>query len=132
MKRWIELMLLFLFAAVTCAALFFSCLVSFEKIPPLPSARGEESFSESTETLSENDIPIESSPKDALDLNTATLEELQSLPGIGPKLGKRILDYREEYGKFFSVDELLEVPGIGEKKLEAIREMVKAELDVRY
>ncbi len=125
MKRWVELMFLFLFAAVTCLALFLSCFGSFQKAPLLPSPEGEESFSESKDTLSENDIRKESSEAQRLDLNTATLEELQALPGIGPKLAKQILDYREECGKFFSVDELLEVPGIGEKKLEAIREMVK-------
>ena len=108
---------------LSCAVSLLLWLLS--KAPLLPSPEGEESFSESKDTLSENDIRKESSEAQRLDLNTATLEELQALPGIGPKLAKQILDYREECGKFFSVDELLEVPGIGEKKLEAIREMVK-------
>lgn len=51
---------------------------------------------------------------DAIDLNTATKAELESLPGIGPTLAQRILDYRDEYGDFYSVEELAEVPGISE------------------
>ncbi len=52
-----------------------------------------------------------------LDLNTATAEELDTLPGIGPELARRILEYREEHGPFTSVEELLNVSGIGEAKL---------------
>lgn len=51
---------------------------------------------------------------DILDLNSATKAELESLPGIGPTLAQRILDYRDEYGDFLDVDELAEVPGISE------------------
>ena len=51
-----------------------------------------------------------------LDLNTATAEQLQTLPGIGAELAERILDYREEHGPFESVEQIMEVPGIGEGK----------------
>ena len=65
-------------------------------------------------------------PEDGrLDLNTATLEQLETLPGIGPVLGQRILDYREEYGGFLTVEELLYVKGIGEKTLAKIENLVK-------
>ena len=59
--------------------------------------------------------------KQPVDINTATAEELQQLMGIGPVLAQAIVDYREEHGPFESVDELLEVSGIGEAKLENIR-----------
>ena len=56
-----------------------------------------------------------------LDINTATAEELEELMGIGPVLAQAIVDYRTEHGPFSSVEELLEVSGIGETKLESIR-----------
>ena len=59
-----------------------------------------------------------------LDLNTADGQELDELPGIGEVLAERILNYREAHGGFGSVDELLEVSGIGEKTLEGLRERV--------
>lgn len=54
-------------------------------------------------------------------INTASPEELETLPGIGPKLAGRIVAYREENGPFTTVEELCEVSGIGEKVLEKIR-----------
>jgi competence protein ComEA len=50
-----------------------------------------------------------------VDLNTATAAELEQLPGVGPVLAQRILDWRTEHGRFTSVDELGEVSGIGDK-----------------
>jgi competence protein ComEA len=55
-------------------------------------------------------------------LNTATESELEALPGIGPALAAAIVAYRTEHGPFSSVDDLLEVRGIGQAKLEALRE----------
>ncbi len=59
-----------------------------------------------------------------VDLNSATLAELDSLPGIGPTLAARIVQYRTENGPFASPEELLNVSGIGEKKLAEIRDLV--------
>ena len=57
-------------------------------------------------------------------LSTATLEQLDSLPGIGPVTAQKILDYREQHGAFQSVDELDAVPGIGPKRLDQLHELV--------
>ena len=62
-----------------------------------------------------------------LDLNHATAQELTTLPGIGEVLAQRIVDYREAHGPFRSVDELIAVEGIGEGKLEKLRELVTVE-----
>ena len=59
-----------------------------------------------------------------VNLNTATAEQLESLPGIGPDLAQRILDYRADSGPFKNVDELLNVKGIGEGKLSKLRDQV--------
>ncbi len=56
-------------------------------------------------------------------LNTATLEQLDSLPGVGPVTAQKILDYRQAHGSFSSVDELDAVPGIGPARLEQLREV---------
>ena len=60
-----------------------------------------------------------------LNLNTATLEQLDELPGVGPATAQKILDYREEHGGFGSVEELGQVPGIGDVRLAALREQVR-------
>ena len=57
-------------------------------------------------------------------LGTATAEELDELPGVGPVTAQKILDYRAEHGPFRSVDELDAVPGIGPTRVEQLRDLV--------
>lgn len=65
-----------------------------------------------------------SSPSAPLDLNTATLEQLDALPGVGPVTAQKILDYRRQHGAFSSVDELDAIPGIGPARLDTLRDLV--------
>lgn len=65
-----------------------------------------------------------SSPSAPLDLNTATAEQLDSLPGIGPITAQKILDYRQAHGAFHSVAELEGVPGIGPGRLSQLKGLV--------
>ena len=60
-----------------------------------------------------------------VDLNTADQAALEELPGIGPALAERIVAWREDNGRFRTVDDLLAVPGIGEKVLEGLRDGVR-------
>lgn len=62
---------------------------------------------------------------DRVDLNTADQAALETLPRIGPALAERIITWREENGRFASVDDLLAVPGIGEKLLAGVRDGVR-------
>ena len=59
-----------------------------------------------------------------VNINTASAEELESVSGIGPVLAQAILDYRAEHGDFQTLDELLEVRGIGSAKLDAMRDEI--------
>lgn len=93
---------------------------------------------QSNETLPPVDTPTEgsassgqSSPSERtsglLELNTAGKEELMELPGIGEVLAERIIAYRQENGGFHAVEDLLNVDGIGEKRLDAIRDLITVE-----
>jgi competence protein ComEA len=64
-------------------------------------------------------------PTAPIDLNTATLAELDTLPGVGPVLAQRILDWRTEHGQFATVDQLSDVPGIGDARLAQLRDLVR-------
>lgn len=60
-----------------------------------------------------------------ISLASATQEQLEELDGIGPTLAQRIIEYRDAHGGFRSIEELAEVDGIGEKRLESLREAVR-------
>jgi competence protein ComEA len=59
-----------------------------------------------------------------VDLNSATVDELESLPGIGAVLAQRVIDHRKTVGRFITVQDLREVKGIGSKKFEQIKSLV--------
>lgn len=59
-----------------------------------------------------------------VDLNSANRKQLESLPGIGPALAERIVQYREKNGRFKRIEELLNVKGIGEKKFLRLKDFV--------
>lgn len=76
-----------------------------------------------------NDRAHRSPKRDTVDggtfnLNTATSEELQQVPGIGPATADKILQMRKSYGAFKSVDDLLAIRGIGAKRLEKMRKYI--------
>jgi competence protein ComEA len=61
---------------------------------------------------------------DLIDINTATADQLASLPGIGPTTAQRIVDYRTENGPFARIEDLLNVPGIGPATFDNIRDLI--------
>jgi competence ComEA-like helix-hairpin-helix protein len=79
---------------------------------------------------SPGEIPYLSSSgqeENAIDLNRATADELQLLPGVGPALSKRIVEYREAKGDFARIEDIMQVSGIGPKTFEAIRDYLTVE-----
>lgn len=75
-------------------------------------------------------IPPDTSEKNQqnggiVNINEATAEQLRQLPGIGPAYAKRIIEWREENGPFTSIEQLLEIRGIGEKRLENMADRVE-------
>jgi competence protein ComEA len=64
------------------------------------------------------------SPTAPVDLNSASLEQLDALPGIGPTTAQKILDYRQAHGSFHSIAELDAVPGIGQGRIEQLKGLV--------
>lgn len=71
--------------------------------------------------LVDHDAPPSATARFTVDVNRASAVELAQLPGLGPAMAQRIIDHRKAHGDFSSLDALLDVPGIGEATLAAIR-----------
>jgi competence protein ComEA len=97
------------------------------------SGGGEATETHSSPVASMSDQPFAAVPKRShkglLDLNQATEEDFDALPGIGPRLAERILEYRKSAGAFHSLDELRAVKGIGKKTFERIRPLITVSSD---
>ena len=89
------------------------------QIKPLPVAA---EVSAATTEASETDDPAAGSSEISfpININTATAQQLEALPGIGPTYAQRIIDYRNAHGPYTSPSQLLNISGIGEKRLAAI------------
>lgn len=109
----------------TAALLLFALIVyaGAKWIPPQPPSLPKPVSVEVPAPV----LPVTFVEQGPLDLNRATALELQELPGIGQVLAERIVDFRERRGPFRSVEDLLQVPGIGEKTLELLRDLVTVE-----
>ena len=68
----------------------------------------------------------------AVNINTATSSELESLPGVGPKLAQRIIDYREKNGGFKKLEDLMNVQGIGEKNFLKLKSKLSVAPPVKH
>lgn len=95
--------------------------------------QAEATVSEKDASISAGSITQESPaqigtvPVNMVNINTASLEELDKLPGIGPSIAQQIIDYRTEHGAFNNIYELINISGIGEKKLAAILDYITVE-----
>ena len=84
------------------------------------AAASEEAPPEASPAPTEEPVLEEVLVEKSVDINQASLEELDRLPGIGPALGQRIIDYREQNSGFYDIEEIMEVSGIGEKTFQKL------------
>ena len=102
-------------------AALFLCLMTAVLYAAGAGRHTEADYTISTQ-LPAGDVTPEEAPP--VDVNTASLEELDTLPGIGPALAERIIEYREEHGPFEAPEDLLEVKGIGESVLAGLLDSI--------
>lgn len=113
MKKHREICLLILLAFAGCAFLLGFFVLHNRKA----SVSYADSISPGADIIHAEPAVIAPTGK-LININTATAAQLQTLPGIGPGLAQRILDYRKEHGPFAAVAELSKIPGIGINRLE--------------
>ena len=110
-------LLLMLLSAIFLVLWLFPVLESLLSLRRIPSAFSAEPSSVSA-------LSIQESTENRLDINQASADELDMLPGIGPSLAQAIIEYREVNGPFFYLEEIMDVPGIGEKRFTDISPLI--------
>lgn len=136
-----RMVLLLAAAAVTAVVLtglysarpleFYQVTVEAMPAPAAASSQAQPTQEPAGETIPVEDTssegPQEVLVEKSVNLNTATLEELDLLPGVGPAIAQRIIDYREQNSGFYDIEEIMEVSGIGEKTFAKLEPYITVE-----
>ena len=99
----------------------YSDEVSTEAVQKMP-VTGNVAKEKGKEINSDSDEKAEEVKK--IDINNADIEELKILPGVGPVIAKRIIEYRKIHGRFNTIEEIMKVKGIGKKKFKEMKDMI--------
>ena len=94
---------------------------------PATSCAAQDQPSKAVEAPSKASSPAEQSSQEKVNINKATVAELEKLPGIGPKTAELVIQEREKSGGFKSPEDMMKVNGIGEKKFEKIKDKITIE-----
>ena len=111
--------------AAAAAALLVACALFLASALPFgqwTQPRQTDAYQGEVRTFS---LPQSNFPTGDINVNTADVKALDTLPGVGPKLAQAIIDAREQSGPFVYPEDLLTVPGIGKKTLENIRPLIR-------
>ena len=135
-----RMVLLLAAAAVTAVVLtglysarpleFYQVTVEATPAPAAASSQAQPTQEPAGETIpvdTSSEGPQEVLVEKSVNLNTATLEELDLLPGVGPAIAQRIIDYREQNSGFYDIEEIMEVSGIGEKTFAKLEPYITVE-----
>lgn len=90
----------------------------------VPSINDQEITENITKDAGENVLEKDSNNSDKVNINTASQTELETLNGVGPSTALKVINYREENGKFEKIEDIKNVPGIGDAKFESLKEKI--------
>jgi comEA protein len=92
--------------------------------PKIQITHSQQESQISPKTSTSTNIPKKKPQSFVININTAEAEDLELLPGVGPKTAERIIEYRKNNGKFKEKEDIMEVKGVGEKKFERWKDLI--------